>query len=58
MVLRLNATKAKSRLDWRPRLEFGQAIAWTIDWYRQWQAGASADALCAQQIERYLAKAG
>jgi CDP-glucose 4,6-dehydratase len=55
MVLRLDATKAKDRLDWGPRLGFDQAIAWTIDWYRQWQAGARAEALCGEQIRRYLA---
>jgi CDP-glucose 4,6-dehydratase len=54
MVLRLDATKASDRLDWCPRLGFDQAIAWTIDWYRQWQAGALADLLCGDQIKRYL----
>jgi CDP-glucose 4,6-dehydratase len=58
MVLRLDSTKARDRLDWRPRLEFDQTLAWTIDWYQRWQAGANASALCSEQIERYLAKAG
>jgi CDP-glucose 4,6-dehydratase len=55
-VLRLDAAKAGDRLDWRPRLEFDQTLAWTIDWYRRWQAGADAADLCNEQIERYLAK--
>ena len=55
MVLRLDPTKAMDRLAWRPRLEFDQTIAWTIDWYRRWQAGADASVLCREQIERYLA---
>lgn len=38
--------------------EFDQAIAWTIDWDWRRHAGAPADGLCAEQIERYLAEAG
>jgi CDP-glucose 4,6-dehydratase len=55
-VLRLDAAKAQERLDWRPRLEFEQTLAWTMDWYRRWGAGAGASDLCNEQIERYLAK--
>jgi CDP-glucose 4,6-dehydratase len=55
MVLRLNIAKAKDRLEWRPRLEFDQTLAWTMDWYRRWHEGADPAALCREQIERYLA---
>jgi CDP-glucose 4,6-dehydratase len=55
-VLRLDAAKAQDRLDWRPRLDFEQTLAWTIDWYRRWGTGAEASDLCNEQIERYLAK--
>lgn len=55
MRLRLNADKARDRLDWRPRLEFDQTLAWTMEWYRRWQAGVGPSALCHEQIERYLA---
>ncbi|MFZ1220045.1 MAG: CDP-glucose 4,6-dehydratase [Chthoniobacterales bacterium] len=55
MVLRLNIAKARDRLEWRPRLEFNQTLAWTMDWYRRWHAGADPGTLCREQIERYLA---
>jgi CDP-glucose 4,6-dehydratase len=55
--LRLDAAKARRRLRWRPRLDFDTALSWTIDWYRQWHAGADAVALCRAQIERYLGRA-
>jgi CDP-glucose 4,6-dehydratase len=55
-VLRLDAAKSQDRLNWRPRLEFDQTLAWTMDWYRRWGAGAEASDLCNEQIERYLAK--
>jgi CDP-glucose 4,6-dehydratase len=55
MVLRLNASKARDRLDWRSRLDFDETLAWTMDWYRRWHAGSDPTALCRAQIERYLA---
>jgi CDP-glucose 4,6-dehydratase len=58
MVLRLNVAKARDRLEWRPRLEFDQTLAWTMDWYRRWHAGTDPAALCREQIERYLALGG
>jgi CDP-glucose 4,6-dehydratase len=57
MELRLDAARAKDRLRWRARLDFGQALSWTIDWYRRWQSGADAGSLCCLEIERYLALA-
>jgi CDP-glucose 4,6-dehydratase len=57
-TLRLDAAKAERRLGWRARLGFDEALAWTIDWYRRWHDGADAAALCQEQIEAYLARAG
>jgi CDP-glucose 4,6-dehydratase len=56
--LRVDATKARSRLCWGSRLDFDTALSWTIDWYRQWHAGVDAVTLCRAQIERYLGRAG
>lgn len=57
MTLRLDAGKAKDRLRWRPRLDFDNALLWTIDWYMRWRSGGEAGALCCEEIERYLALA-
>ncbi len=54
-VLRLNAAKARDRLDWRARLDFDQTLGWALDWYQQWQTGADPSGLCRDQIQRYLA---
>ena len=56
MTLRLDASKARTRLGWRPRLGFKDAIAWTADWYRRWANGEPASALCEAQIDRYLSR--
>ena len=51
--LALNAKKAMQSLGWRPRLSERQALEWTLDWYRRFDAGEDARALTAGQIERY-----
>jgi CDP-glucose 4,6-dehydratase len=33
-VLRLNASRAQERLGWRPRLRLAEALAWSVEWYR------------------------
>jgi CDP-glucose 4,6-dehydratase len=33
-ALTLDASKARTKLGWRPRLAFANAVAWTIDWYK------------------------
>lgn len=54
-VLKLDWSKAQSRLDWSPRLHLAQALEWTVEWMRAWQAGADLGRLCGEQIERYQA---
>jgi CDP-glucose 4,6-dehydratase len=56
-LLRLDASKARGRLGWRPRLDLDTAIAWSADWYRRCAAGESARALCDEQIRRHRALA-
>ncbi|MBM4342274.1 MAG: CDP-glucose 4,6-dehydratase [Deltaproteobacteria bacterium] len=34
-LLRLDASLARARLNWRPRLGLAEALAWTAQWYRQ-----------------------
>ena len=52
--LRLDSSKARSRLGWRPRLGFHKALDWTVDWYRQHARGADTAALAIRQVENYL----
>ena len=53
--LRLNCDKAKSRLEWRPRMNLEQALAWTVDWYRSYQKGDDVRTLTEKQISNYEA---
>ncbi len=53
--LAVDASKARARLDWRPRLLLADAIAWTAGWYRRHADGAPAAALIEADIARYEA---
>jgi len=56
--LRLDSTKARTRLGWGPRLPLDLALDWTIEWYRRADAGEAAQALVEAQIAAYEARAG
>lgn len=52
--LRLDSTKARARLGWRPRLRLQAALEWTVDWYKKQAQGGDARQLTLGQIERYM----
>jgi CDP-glucose 4,6-dehydratase len=54
-ILRLDSTKAKVGLGWRPRLSLDEAIGLTVDWYRAHQTGADMRAVTERQIAGYAA---
>ncbi len=53
--LKLDISKARSRLDWHPALRLQDALALTIDWSKQGQAGANMRQLTLAQIHAYQA---
>lgn len=53
--LKVDASKARTRLSWDNRLRLDDALAWTVEWYRAQRDGESAVALTTGQIERYEA---
>ncbi len=54
-LLAVDATKARARLGWQPRLALADALEWTVTWHRQNAAGAEARALVVADIDRYVA---
>jgi CDP-glucose 4,6-dehydratase len=52
--LRLDSTKARARLGWRPQLDFDQAVFHTIVWYKAALAGGDMAAFTRAQIQDYL----
>ena len=54
-LLQVDASKARARLGWTPRLSLEEGLRWTVDWYRRFGAGEDAAALTLDQIERFEA---
>ena len=52
-VLRLDCSKARALLGWRPCLQLTEAVAMTVAWYRAAAAGGDMDALSRAQIHSY-----
>jgi CDP-glucose 4,6-dehydratase len=52
-LLQVDASKARARLGWTPRLSLEESLRWTVDWYKRFGAGEDAAALTVGQIERF-----
>lgn len=52
-VLRLDATKARVVLGWKPQLGIEQALEWTLAWYRAWRRKEDLAEFSHQQILGY-----
>lgn len=51
--LKLDCSKVRSRLGWKPSLHLGEALDWTTEWYRAFLREEPMRALCDDQIARY-----
>jgi CDP-glucose 4,6-dehydratase len=54
-LLMLDITKAKTRLNWNPRLNMKQCISLVADWYKRYKSEDVYN-LCVEEIERFAAK--
>ena len=52
-LLALDTAKAQRELGWRNRLDFRDAVAWTIDWEQRVHAGADPLAVTREQIAAF-----
>jgi len=52
-LLKLDTSKAKSRLGWHPRWNLATALHHVTTWHQAWLAKQDVQALCLSQIERY-----
>lgn len=51
--LKLDISKVKSQLDWKPVWNLDQALEKIVDWHKAWLAGSDMQTLCQQQIATY-----
>jgi CDP-glucose 4,6-dehydratase len=54
-VLRLESSKARDELGWRPGWTLDEALAQTVTWFKAFQRGADMRDVSLAQIEAYLA---
>ena len=54
-ALALDASAAMAALGWQPQLDAQQALQWSADWYRGYDAGTAPRALCLDQLNAYEA---
>lgn len=52
-VLRLDASKARVELGWKPKLRMEAALEWTMAWYRAWNQGDNMAEFTKKQILEY-----
>ena len=52
-TLELDASRARSDLDWTPRLRLDQALELLVQWYRAWQSDSDMRTFTLEQIQRY-----
>jgi CDP-glucose 4,6-dehydratase len=55
-LLKLDAIKARSRLNWRPNLDLEETLNLIIQWTKQHQYGVNARQICNDQIAMYQAR--
>ncbi|GAC1438837.1 MAG: CDP-glucose 4,6-dehydratase [Solirubrobacteraceae bacterium] len=55
--LKLESSRARSRLEWRPRWDLERGLRETVAWYRALQAGGEMRAVTLAQIESFAAQA-
>ena len=51
--LKLDCSKARSELGWRPRLDLQDALSWIVEWTRAYAAGDDMIDITTGQIERF-----
>ena len=51
--LKLDAGKARSLLDWRPRLSIDHALRWVVEWFQAWRQGENMQIFTLKQIADY-----
>lgn len=51
--LKLDISKARARLAWKPRWSLDVALEHIMSWHRAWLAGENVRTICLRQIEEY-----
>jgi CDP-glucose 4,6-dehydratase len=52
-LLKLDCSKARARLGWRPRWNLEKALATTVSWYKEYAQRSDAREICFNQIDEF-----
>jgi CDP-glucose 4,6-dehydratase len=52
-LLKLDCSKARQGLNWRPRWDLDRSLSATVEWYKSWYAGHDGGELVLRQIKDY-----
>lgn len=53
-LLRLDSSKANTKLKWKPKLNVDEALLWTAQWYDKYLKGEDMKEYTVSQISRYI----
>jgi len=53
-VLKLDASKAKKELGWKPNLGIDESLEWTVEWYKSFYKGDDVTNITNAQIGRFM----
>jgi CDP-glucose 4,6-dehydratase len=53
--LKLDASKARAHLGWRPKLDLITTLEWIVAWFRRFQAGEDLRQVSLEDIDRFMA---
>ena len=56
--LKLDSSKARSRLGWLPRWRLSEALGKTVAWHQAWRAGEDMRSVSLGQIRAYSERLG
>jgi CDP-glucose 4,6-dehydratase len=51
--LKLDSSKARSRLSWVPALDLPTTLEWIVEWYRSTEQAGNARSITLRQIDRF-----
>jgi CDP-glucose 4,6-dehydratase len=52
--LRLDCSKARTKIGWKTRWDIYDGLAATVDWYRDFAANSDTNELCLRQIDQFM----
>ena len=53
MLLRLDSSKARHEIGWKPRLSLAEAVTKVVEWHAEVARGGDARAISLRQLEDY-----